>query len=76
MSYLYKVKGNLVAQTQSNNLIQSQIDQLRSEKQDLEQCLKEIRSTRKSEQKTAHHVEKILRDHCSRAHTAYEAIVQ
>jgi len=65
-----------VAQTQSNNLIQSQINQLHSEKQDLEQRLKEIKSTRRSEQKTAHNVEKILRDHCSRAHAAYEAIVQ
>jgi len=76
MSYLCKVKGNLVVQTQSNNLVQSQVDQLRLEKQDLEQCLKEIRSTRKMEKKAAHNAEKILRDHCSRAHMAYEAVVE
>ncbi|KAJ3573494.1 hypothetical protein NP233_g2394 [Leucocoprinus birnbaumii] len=75
MGYLHKVKANLRAQTQTNGVVQSQIDQLRAEKEDLERRLKELKSTRKMEKKAAHSAEKALRDHCSRAHAAYEAVV-
>ncbi|KAF5354265.1 hypothetical protein D9756_007064 [Leucocoprinus leucothites] len=75
MCYLHKVKANLVAQTQAINLVQSEIDQLRAEKEDLERRLKELKSARKLEKRAAHSAEKALRDHCSRAHAAYEAVV-
>jgi hypothetical protein len=75
MGYLCEVKLNLQSQTQNNHNLEAQINQLRPEKEDLERRIREVKMIRKSEKKAAHATETALREHCSRAHKAYETVV-
>ncbi|KAF9447362.1 hypothetical protein P691DRAFT_671645 [Macrolepiota fuliginosa MF-IS2] len=76
IAYLCEVKANLVAQTQACNALQAQVSQLGAEKGELEKRIQDLKGARKYERQTALTVERNLRDHCSRAHEAYETVVE
>lgn len=76
IAYLCEVKASLLAQTQTCNALQNQVNTLGAEKAELEKRIQELKETRKYERQTALAVEKSLRDHCWRAHEAYETVVE
>ncbi len=76
IAYLCEVKASLLSQTQASAALQGQVDRLEAEKGELEKRIQELKETRRYERQTALAVEKSLRDHCSRAHEAYETVVE
>jgi hypothetical protein len=76
MAYLVDVRSELVTQKQVATDLKGQIDQLEEEKAELERRVKDMKVKRRAFRKCAEERESVLRDHCERAHAAYETIVK
>lgn len=76
MAYLVDVRSELVSQKQVSTDLKDQIEQLENEKAEFERRLKDMKVKRRAFRKCAEEREGVLRDHCERAHTAYETIVK
>ncbi|TFK67212.1 hypothetical protein BDN72DRAFT_112218 [Pluteus cervinus] len=75
LAYLCEVKSMLRAQEQSVEDLNKEISQMTTEKGDLERAISEMESSRKEERESAATMERSLRDHATRAHAAYQTMV-
>lgn len=76
MAYLVDVRSDLFSQKQVCSDLNNQVEQLGKEKAELERRLKDMKVKRRAFRKCAEERESVLRDHCERAHAAYETIVK
>lgn len=76
VAYLCDVKSTLRSQNQAVDSLKEQVGLMESEKGDLERKVDYLAALRRDEKETALAVELSLREHCSRAHAAYEAILE
>lgn len=76
IAYLCEAKASLLSQTQASAALQGQVDRLEAGKGELEKRIQDLKETRWYGRQTALAAEKSLRDRCSRAHKAYETVVE
>ncbi|KAF8628299.1 hypothetical protein AX17_006002 [Amanita inopinata Kibby_2008] len=75
IAYLCEVKTTLRSQNAAVDSLKDQITQLTTEKSESQRKLETSENVRKEERELAAVVEMNLREHVSRAHTAYETLV-
>ena len=76
MSYLTEVKSNLRAARQQNQDLAQKQKSLVQERDEILAKVKAHVKKREQEQKQALDIELNLREHCSKAHEAYERMVE
>ncbi len=76
LAYLCEVKSMLRAQEQSVEDLNKEISQMTTEKTDLERAISEMESSRKEERESAATMARSLRDQATRAHAAYQTMVE
>ena len=76
IAYLCEVKSNLRSQNAVVDTLTKQVEELEEEKADLAKQVEDLTVLRKVDSETAIAVEVSLREHCTKAHAAYEAMVE
>ncbi|TFK20056.1 hypothetical protein FA15DRAFT_647531 [Coprinopsis marcescibilis] len=76
IAYLCEVKTNLRAQKSANDAIKQEQAQLQAEKNELIRKIEHQLRSQEEERQQALAIELSLREHCSKAHEAYETMVQ
>ncbi|KIJ97217.1 hypothetical protein K443DRAFT_681693 [Laccaria amethystina LaAM-08-1] len=76
IAYLCEVKSNLRSQNEVVDTLTKQVAELAEQKADLAKQVEDLTVLRKVDSETAIAVEVSLRDHCTKAHAAYEAMVE
>lgn len=76
IAYLCEIKSTLRTQNQAVETLKESNAQLDTEKASLERKIEYMIAMHKDETETSMAVEMSLREHCSRAHAAYETMVE
>ncbi|EFI26676.1 hypothetical protein CC1G_15447 [Coprinopsis cinerea okayama7 len=76
VAYLCEVKTTLRAQNAANEALKREHAQLQAEKNELVAKIEQQLRVREQERQAAWATESSLRDHCTKAHEAYETMVQ
>ena len=76
IAYLFELKSNLRSQNAVVDTLTKQVAELAEEKADLAKQVEDLTVLRKVDSETAIAVEGGLREQCTKAHAAYEVMVE